>query len=98
MKQVDNTADRVMMSPGAALSVNRAVVITATWKGDDVTKALGELLSQLTGGLPNTQILDTIGDKNFTRMGDVTGSGAVSSMIYNIIVGKADLSTMLQTS
>ncbi|BDO95556.1 hypothetical protein TUM9812_26440 [Escherichia coli] len=31
-------------------------------------------------------------------MGDVTGSGVVSSMVHNVTVGKADLSTTLQAS
>ncbi|MGC6744326.1 hypothetical protein ACP0HM_04100 [Escherichia coli] len=32
MEQADNIADWVMMSPGAALPVNKAVVTTATGK------------------------------------------------------------------
>lgn len=91
MEQADNIADWVMMSPGAALPVNKAVVTTATWKDNDVIKALGELPNQLIGELPNIQVFGAVGDKNFTRMGDVTGSGVVSSMVHNVTVGKADL-------
>ncbi len=98
MEQADNIADWVMMSPGAALPVNKAVVTTATWKDNDVIKALGELPNQLIGELPNIQVFGAVGDKNFTRMGDVTGSGVVSSMVHNVTVGKADLSTTLQAS
>ncbi|MBW9134650.1 extracellular solute-binding protein, partial [Paraburkholderia ginsengiterrae] len=89
MEQADNIADWVMMSPGAALPVNKAVVTTATWKDNDVIKALGELPNQLIGELPNIQVFGAVGDKNFTRMGDVTGSGVVSSMVHNVTVGKA---------
>ncbi|EOM3718165.1 ABC transporter substrate-binding protein [Escherichia coli H20] len=98
MEQADNIADWVMMSPGAALPVNKAVVTTATWKDNDVIKALGELPNQLIGELPNIQVFGAVGDKNFTRMGDVTGSGVLSSMVHNVTVGKADLSTTLQAS
>lgn len=91
MEQADNIADWVMMSPGAALPVNKAVVTTATWKDNDVIKALGELPNQLISELPNIQVFGAVGDKNFTRMGDVTGSGVVSSMVHNVTVGKADL-------
>ncbi|ENO4741105.1 extracellular solute-binding protein, partial [Shigella dysenteriae] len=91
MEQADNIADWVMMSPGAALPVNKAVVTTATWKDNDVIKALGELPNQLIGELPNIQVFGAVGDKNYTRMGDVTGSGVVSSMVHNVTVGKADL-------
>ena len=90
MEQADNIADWVMMSPGA--------VTTATWKDNDVIKALGELPNQLIGELPNIQVFGAVGDKNFTRMGDVTGSGVVSSMVHNVTVGKADLPGTLQAS
>lgn len=98
MEQADNIADWVMMSPGAALPVNKAVVTTSTWKDNDVIKALGELPNQLIGELPNIQVFGAVGDKKFTRMGDVTGSGVVSSMVHNVTVGKADLPSTLQTS
>ena len=57
--------------------MNKAVVTTATWKDNDVIKALGELPNQLISELPNIQVFGAVGDKNFTRMGDVTGSGVV---------------------
>lgn len=98
MEQADNIADWVMMSPGAALPVNKAVVTTATWKDNDVIKALGELPNQLISELPNIQVFGAVGDKNFTRMGDVTGSGVVSSMVHNVTVGKADLPGTLQAA
>ena len=98
MEQADNIADWVMMSPGAALPVNKAVVTTATWKDNDVIKALGELPNQLISELPNIQVFGAVGDKNFTRMGDVTGAGVVSSMVHNVTVGKADLPGTLQAS
>lgn len=98
MEQADNIADWVMMSPGAALPVNKAVVNTATWKDNSVIKALGELPNQLIAELPNIQVFGAVGDKNFTRMGDVTGSGVVSTMVHNVTVGKADLSSTIKES
>ena len=98
MEQADNIADWVMMSPGAALPVNKAVVNTSTWKDNAVIKALGELPNQLIAELPNIQVFGAVGDKNFTRMGDVTGSGIVSTMVHNVTVGKADLSTTMKAS
>lgn len=90
MEQVDNIVDWVMMSLGVALSVNKAVVIIVIWKDNDVIKALGELSNQLIGELLNIQVFGVVGDKNFIRMGDVTGFGVVSLMVYNVIVGKVD--------
>ncbi|QMI05289.1 ABC transporter substrate-binding protein [Citrobacter sp. RHB25-C09] len=98
MELADNIADWVMMSPGAALPVNKAVVTTKTCQDNSVIKALGELPAQLIAELPNIQVFGAVGDKNFTRMGDVTGSGVVSSMVHNVTVGKTDLSSTLQES
>ncbi|MGL5698288.1 MAG: ABC transporter substrate-binding protein, partial [Kluyvera sp.] len=98
MEQAENIADWVMMSPGAALPVNKAVVTTATWQQNDVIKALGTLPNQLIAELPNIQVFGAVGDKNFTRMGDVTGSGVVSSMVHNVTVGKADLDKTIAAS
>lgn len=72
MEQADNIADWVMMSPGAALPVNKEVVKPKTWQTNNVIKALGELPAQLIAELPNIQVFGAVGDKNFTRMGDVT--------------------------
>ncbi|HCD1255251.1 TPA: carbohydrate ABC transporter substrate-binding protein [Citrobacter amalonaticus] len=98
MEQPDNIADWVMMSPGAALPVNKAVVKTQTWQNNSVIKALGDLPAQLIAELPNIQVFGAVGDKNFTRMGDVTGSGVISTTVHNVTVGKADLSKTLQES
>lgn len=74
------------------------MVNTPTWKDNTVIKALGELPDQLIAELPNIQVFGAVGDKNFTRMGDVTGSGVVSSMVHNVTVGKADLVTTIEAS
>ncbi len=87
-----------MMSPGAALPVNKLVVGTDTWKNNDVIKAFGQLPYELIAQFPNVQVFGAVGDKNFTRMGDVTGSGIISSMVHNVTVGKKDLSNTLSDS
>lgn len=87
-----------MMSPGAALPVNKLVVGTDTWKKNDVIKAFGQLPYELIGQFPNVQVFGAVGDKNFTRMGDVTGSGIISSMVHNVTVGQHDLRATLSSS
>ena len=72
-----------MMSPGAALPVNKAVVTTATWKATTFIKALGELPNQLISELPNIQVsLAVEGIKTFTR-GDDGVWCVLSSMVHN---------------
>ncbi|MCU3989749.1 extracellular solute-binding protein [Enterobacter mori] len=98
MEQAQNATDWVMMSPGAALPVNKLVVGTETWKNNDVIKAFGQLPYELIAQFPNVQVFGAVGDKNFTRMGDVTGSGIISSMVHNVTVGQQDLSATLSNS
>ncbi|RAU35281.1 ABC transporter substrate-binding protein [Enterobacter sp. RIT418] len=98
MEKAQNATDWVMMSPGAALPVNKLVVGTDTWKSNDVIQAFGQLPYELIAQFPNLQVFGAVGDKNFTRMGDVTGSGIISSMVHNVTVGKQDLSATLSSS
>ncbi|MGG5839585.1 ABC transporter substrate-binding protein [Huaxiibacter chinensis] len=98
MEQAQNATDWVMMSPGAALPVNKGVVETDTWKRNEVIKAFGQLPYELIAQFPNVQVFGAVGDKNFTRMGDVTGSGIISSMVHNVTVGKQDMTATLTDS
>lgn len=98
MEKAQNAADWVMMSPGAALPVNKLVVGTDSWKNNNVIQAFGQLPYELIAQFPNVQVFGAVGDKNFTRMGDVTGSGVISSMVHNVTVGKKDLNTTLSDS
>lgn len=98
MEKAQNAADWVMMSPGAALPVNKRVVGTDSWKNNNVIQAFGQLPYELIAQFPNVQVFGAVGDKNFTRMGDVTGSGVISSMVHNVTVGKKDLNTTLSDS
>ncbi|KFC09872.1 periplasmic substrate-binding component of an ABC superfamily sugar transporter [Trabulsiella guamensis ATCC 49490] len=98
MEQAQNAADWVMMSPAAALPVNKRVVETDTWKENDVIKAFDQLPYELIAQFPNIQVFGAVGDKNFARMGDVTGSGVISTMVHNVTVGQQDLVTTLSDS
>lgn len=98
MEKAQNAADWVMMSPGAALPVNKLVVGTDSWKNNNVIQAFGQLPYELIAQFPNVQVFGAVGDKNFTRMGDVTGSGVISSMVHDVTVGNKDLPTTLNDS
>jgi len=87
MEQAENAADWVLMSPGAALPVNKAVVDTQAYQQNPVIKAFGGLTRELIAQYPNVQVFGSVGDKNFTRMGDVTGSGVINEMVNSVTVG-----------
>jgi len=63
-----------------------------------VIKAFGELPAQLIAQYPNVQVFGSVGDKNFTRMGDITGSGALNAMVNNVTVGNKDVNATLAQS
>ncbi|WP_330981855.1 MULTISPECIES: ABC transporter substrate-binding protein [Enterobacterales] len=95
MEKPQNSADWVMMSPGAALPMTKSVVETATWKENEVIKAFGQLPYELIAQFPNVKVFGAVGDKNFTRMGDVTGSGVISAMVNAVTVGKKPVEPLL---
>ncbi|WP_414163553.1 ABC transporter substrate-binding protein [Superficieibacter sp. BNK-5] len=98
MEKADNAADWVMMSPGAAFPATKTIVNTPQWKDNEVIKAFGSLPNELIAQYPHMQVFGAVGDKNFTRMGDVTGSGVVSSLVHNVTVGQKDLQQTLTES
>jgi len=86
------------MSPGAALPVIRAVSGTASYQDNPVIKAFGDLPAQLIAQYPNMQAFGSVGDKNFSRMGDITGSGALNAMVNSVTVGNRDVQATLVQS
>lgn len=98
MAQPQNAADWVLMSPGAALPVIRAVTDTPSYKDNPVIKAFGDLPAQLIAQYPNVQVFGSVGDKNFTRMGDITGSGALNAMVNSVTVGNKPVKAVLSQS
>ncbi|WP_159566852.1 ABC transporter substrate-binding protein [Budvicia diplopodorum] len=98
MEKAQNSADWVMMSPGAALPVTKAVVQTDSYKNNDVIKAFGTLPAELIAQFPNVQVFGSVGEKNFTRMGDITGSAILSEMVNKVTVGKQPTETELDNS
>lgn len=98
MEQGQNAADWVLMSSGGALPVVRAVADTASYQSNPIIKAFGDLPAQLIAQYPNVQVFGSVGDKNFTRMGDITGSGALNAMVNSVAVGNKDVQETLTQS
>lgn len=90
MEQGPNAAQWVLMSPGAALPVNKGVVEEPAYKENPVIQAFSALTSELIAQYPNVQVFGSVGNKNFTRMGDVTGSGVIYALVNGVTVGKQD--------
>lgn len=90
MEQAQNTAEWVLMSPGAMLPVTKAVAAHTVYKDNPAIKAFGDLTTQLIAQYPHMQVFGSVGEKNFTGMGDVTGSAILSEMVNQVTVGKQE--------
>ena len=44
------------------------------------------------------QLFGAVDGKNFTEMGDVKNTGAISKMVNNVVVQNADVDTELKTA
>ncbi|MGY9338105.1 ABC transporter substrate-binding protein [Citrobacter braakii] len=98
MGQAQNAADWVLMSPGAMLPVTKAAAQNVSWKDNPAVKVFGSLPEQLIAQYPNMQVFGSVGEKNFTRMGDITGSMILSEMVNQVTVGKQETSVVLERS
>ncbi|CAM6219668.1 TPA: ABC transporter substrate-binding protein [Enterobacter hormaechei] len=98
MEQAQNTAEWVLMSPGAMLPVKKAVAAHTVYKHNPAIKAFGDLTTQLIAQYPHMQVFGSVGEKNFTGMGDVTGSAILSEMVNQVTVGKQETAPALERS
>ncbi|WP_368749363.1 ABC transporter substrate-binding protein [Enterobacter hormaechei] len=98
MEQAENTAQWVLMSPGAMLPVTKAVAAHTVYKDNPAIKAFGDLTTQLIAQYPHMQVFGSVGEKNFTGMGDVTGSAILSEMVNQVTVGKQETAPALERS
>ena len=98
IEQGQSAADWVLMSPGAALPVTKAVSQTDAYKNNAVIKAFGTLPAELIAQYPNVKVFGSVGDKNFTQMGNVTGSGVLNAMVNNVTVGHHAVADALAAS
>ncbi|EKS6718162.1 extracellular solute-binding protein [Enterobacter hormaechei] len=98
MEQAQNTAEWVLMSPGAMLPVTKAVAAHTVYKDNPAIKAFGDLTTQLIAQYPHMQVFGSVGEKNFTGMGDVTGSAILSEMVNQVTVGKQETAPALERS
>ena len=95
MEQSDNATRWVLMSPGAALPLTKLVTSNSDWQNNPVVKAFGPLSMELVQQFANVQVFGSVGEKNFTSMGDITGSAALSEMVNAVTVGNKEVSATL---
>ena len=61
-------------------------------------KAYVHMNEEIANAVANLQLFGAVDGKNFTEMGDVTNTGAISKMVNNVVVQNADVDTELKTA
>ncbi|MBO0995732.1 ABC transporter substrate-binding protein [Bacillus sp. SD088] len=95
MSQPENTTDWILMAPGGAQPVHKGVVENETYKSNEVIQAFGELSDEIAESFNDIQVFGVVGDSNFVKMGDITSTGAIPTMINNVTVGGQDIQKAL---
>ena len=52
----------------------------------------------IANAVENLQLFGAVDGKNFTEMGDVTNTGAISKMVNNAVVQQADIDSELEAA
>lgn len=98
LSEAKNMEKWVLMSPGGAQPVNKKVVDSSSYQSNEVISAFGELPKEIASSFDKVQVFGLVGDKNFTKMGDITSSGAISKAVNGVTVGKEDSEKALKTA
>ena len=98
LSEAKNMEKWVLMSPGGAQPVNKKVVDSSSYQSNEVISAFGELPKEIASSFDKVQVFGLVGDKNFTKMGGITSSGAISKAVNGVTVGKEDPEKALKTA
>ena len=98
LSEAKNMEKWVLMSPGGAQPVNKEVVDSSSYQSNEVISAFGEHPKEIASSFHNVQVFGLVGDKNFTKMRDITSSGAISKAVNGVTVCKEDPEKALKTA
>ncbi|TDM07945.1 ABC transporter substrate-binding protein [Macrococcus lamae] len=96
LSETDNMEKWVLMSPGGAQPVNKKVVESKTYQSNKVVGSFGNLSEEIAQSFDKLQVFGLVGNKNYTKMGDITSSGAISKAVNDVTVGDQSPETALK--
>lgn len=98
LSEPENMTNWVLMSPGGAQPVNKAVTENAAYQENEVVKSFGDLSTEIATSFNDIQVFGLAGGKNYLKMGDITSSGAISTLVNDITVGGKSVDGELKTA
>jgi multiple sugar transport system substrate-binding protein len=96
MAQPDNMTDWVLMSPGGAQPVSKAVTENKKYQSNEVVNAFGDLSKEIAGSFDDIQVFGLVDGKNFLKMGDISSSQAIPKMVNGVTVGHKNVDDALK--
>ena len=98
MLEDENNVNWLNMAPGGIQPVLKSVDEMPEYTDLEERQAFVHLNDSIANAVDNLQLFGVVDGKNFTEMGDVTNTGAISKMINNVVVQNADVDTELETA
>ncbi|WP_375088248.1 ABC transporter substrate-binding protein [Peribacillus sp. RS7] len=87
LSRPENMTEWVLMSPGGAQPVSKAVTENAAYQANEVVKSFGDLSTEIAASFNEIQVFGLVGEKNYVKMGVISSSGSISKLVNDITVG-----------
>ncbi|MCI8293809.1 MAG: extracellular solute-binding protein [Hespellia sp.] len=98
LMETEHNIEWLNMAPGGVQPVIKAASEDPAFTDLEARKAYEGLNDDIAVAVDNLQLFGTVDGKNFTEMGDVTNTGAISKVINNVVVQDADVDAELETA
>ncbi|MDM5283235.1 ABC transporter substrate-binding protein [Peribacillus frigoritolerans] len=98
LSKPENMTEWVLMSPGGAQPVSKAVTENAAYQANEVVKAFGDLSTEIAASFNDIQVFGLVGEKNYLKMGDISSSGTIPKLVNDITVGKKSVDIELENA
>lgn len=86
------------MAPGGVQPVLKSVDEMPEYTELEARTAYVHMNDAIANAVENLQLFGAVDGKNFTEMGDVTNTGAISKMVNNAVVQQADIDSELEAA
>lgn len=91
MSEKENNEKWLLMAPGGIQPVLAEVAEDKAYSENEAIVPFAHLLDDVSTAFDNLQLFGCVEGKNFMAMGDITNTGALSKMMNQVIVQKADV-------
>lgn len=98
MIEDENNVDWLNMAPGGIQPVVKSVDEMPEYTELEERKAYVHMNEEIANAVANLQLFGAVDGKNFTEMGDVTNTGAISKMVNNVVVQDADVDAEIKAA